>query len=227
MNQFWLFENINLFDLLCPHKFKQFASSHSFINYKKGEFIYVEGEVAKNFFLVSNGKVKVGFWDKSGEEIVTAYLKKGDIFGENIVLNQIIRKEFAQAIADNTELCLVTLKQVEELMNENKNFSTSIYKFIGYKFQKVERRYQIMLFRNTRTRALEFIKELKNESYNPIKLINDEILIHNPYSQSEIAKLIGTSRPTFNILINELQDEGYILWQKGKILLKNKFMLEI
>ena len=226
MNQFWLFENINLFELLCPHKFKEYSKTHSFSNFTKGDFIYVEGDIAKNFYLISKGKVKVGFWDETGEEIVMTYLKKGDIFGESVVLKQTVRKEFAQAVENNTELCPVNLIQAEELMRGNKNFSISIYKFIGYKFRKIERKYQIMLFRNTRTRAIEFIKEIKDEDFTSQKFENGDILINNPYSQLELAKLIGTSRPTFNLLINEFQEEGYLIWQKGKILLKNKFVLE-
>ncbi|SIQ35829.1 cAMP-binding domain of CRP or a regulatory subunit of cAMP-dependent protein kinases [Chryseobacterium sp. RU37D] len=226
MNQFWYFENINLFDLLCPHKFKSFADTHTFLHFKKNDFIYMEGDVAKKFYLISKGKVKIGFREESGEEIVTAYLKKGEIFGESVMLNQKTRKEFAQAVENQTELCHVTLRQAEELMKGNNNFSVSIYKFIGYKFRKIERKYQIMLFRNTKTRAIEFIKEMMDDGFASQKLLNGEILVQNPYSQSEMAKLIGTSRSTFNLLINELQEDDFLLWEKGKILLKNKFLLE-
>lgn len=227
MNQYWLFENINLFTLLCPHKYKEYVNTHSFLQYKKDDFIYLEGDKGKKFFLISKGKVKIGFWDDTGEEIITAYLKKGEIFGESIILNNTTREEFAQAAENNTELCSVTLSEAEALMRGNKEFSINIYKFISYKFRKIERRYQIMLFRNTRTRAIEFIKEMKEEKHNCSQLINGEILLHNPYSQKEIAKLIGTSRSTFNLLINDLEEEGYLVWEKGKILLKNKFLLEI
>ncbi|PDS23783.1 hypothetical protein B0A77_09785 [Flavobacterium branchiophilum] len=49
-------------------------------------------------------------------------------------------------------------------------------------------------------------------------LLNGEILVNNPYSQSEIAKLIGTSRPTFNIMMKELENDNYFSLQKGKII---------
>ncbi|MDI9311322.1 MAG: Crp/Fnr family transcriptional regulator [Limnohabitans sp.] len=226
MNQFWLFENINLFDILCPHKINEYSNHHTFLDYKKGDYIYLEDDIAKNFFLISKGKVKIGFWDENGEETIIAYLKKGDIFGESALLNQPRRKEFAQAAENNTELCPVNITQAEDLIKENKNFSISFYKFIGFKFRKIERRYQIMLFRNTKTRIIEFIKELKDEDLNPSHTGNNELLIHNPYSQSEIAKLIGTSRPTFNILLKDFKNQEYFIWQKNKILLKSKFMLE-
>ncbi|CAM3923963.1 Crp/Fnr family transcriptional regulator [Flavobacterium branchiophilum] len=221
MANYWVFEDVNLFSLICPHKFKAYSSEHEYIYYTKGDYIYFQGDVSSTIYLVNEGKVKIGFIDDAGEEYVTAYLKKGDIFGENILLNETHRKEFAQDVDKTTSLCSVTLHQAEDLVRGNRSFSTSIYKFIGLKLKKIERRYQIMLFRDTRTRIIEFIKELKEDQSSTV-LANSEILIQNPYSQSEIAKLVGTSRPTFNIIINELEKEGFLHYQKNKILLKNK-----
>ena len=67
---------------------------------------------------------------------------------------------------------------------------------------------------------------MKEEDSNCQKLLMGEELIYNPYTQSEIAKLIGTSRSTFNLLINELEEQEYLMWEKGKLLLKNRFLLE-
>ena len=35
-----------------------------------------------------------------------------------------------------------------------------------------------------------------------------------------MATLIGTSRPTLNILMNELKDEGFLDFTRGEILIK-------
>lgn len=226
MNNYWIFENVNLFSLICPHKYKAYSSGHPFTYFTKGDYIYFQGDVSNTIFLVNSGKVKIGFVDENGEEYVTAYLKKGDIFGENILLNESHRKEFAQAAEKETSICSVTLKQTEELIKGNQSFSASIYKFIGLKLKKIERRYQIMLFRDTRTRIIEFIKELKEDDKNATKLSSGEIVIKNPFSQNEIAKLVGTSRSTFNILLNDLEAEGYFSYQKKQLILKSKFLLD-
>lgn len=227
MNNYWIFEEVDLFSLICPHRYREYKTKHPVFQYKKGDFIYFQGDLSTTIFLVNSGTVKIGFIDKDGEEYITAYLKKGDVFGENIFLNETSRKEFAQAAEKETSICSVTLEKAEELLRANHSFSTKIYKFIGLKLKKIERRYQIMLFRDTRTRVIEFLKDLKDEKDNAIKLINGEILVKNPFSQAEIAKLIGTSRSTFNIIINELETENLISYQKNKVILKVKFLLEI
>ncbi len=35
MNNLWFFDNVNLFNLLCPHKFKEYKKCHTFDAYKK------------------------------------------------------------------------------------------------------------------------------------------------------------------------------------------------
>ena len=35
MKSIWFFEDVNLFRILCPHKFKAYKANHDFANYKK------------------------------------------------------------------------------------------------------------------------------------------------------------------------------------------------
>lgn len=226
MSKYWFFEGIDLFSVLCPHKYKEFCKSHKFSQYKKNEYIYIQGDVSNKFFLINSGKVKMGFWNEDGEEVVTAYLQKGEIFGEEFILSEPERKEFACSVSNDTSLCYVTISQMEELMKDNKIFATGLYKLMGYKIKKIERRYRIMFFRNTKMRIIEFIKDMQQDNKQTQELLNGEIVIHNPYSQSEVAKLIATSRQTFNTICKELEEDGYLLWQKKKILLKNRFLSE-
>lgn len=46
------------------------------------------------------------------------------------------------------------------------------------------------------------------------------MVVKHPYTQKDMATLIGTSRPTLNILMNELKEEGFIDFSRGEFLLK-------
>ena len=64
MNSIWIFEDVNLFNLLCPHKFKKYKACHSFDAYKKSDYIYFEEDAANKVFLIENGKVKIGYYNE-------------------------------------------------------------------------------------------------------------------------------------------------------------------
>ena len=219
MNSLWFFEDVNLFNILCPHKFKGYKEGHVFNEYKKNDYIYFEEDAADKVFLVNSGKVKIGYVTEEGDEIITAILSKGEIFGEKAILGQESRSEFAQAIEKNTSVCPITTPEMIDLLRENKEFSLKIYKFIGFRFKKLERRLQLLLFKDTKTRLKEYLKELA-EDFGYTNQISGDIIVRHPYTQKEIATLIGTSRPTLNILLNELQNENYLSFERKEIILK-------
>lgn len=217
-NNIWFFDNIDVFQILCPHKFTEYKKDHSFNYFKKGDYIYFEDDIANKVFLVNSGKIKVGYITEDGDEITTAILSKGQIFGEKAILGQEKRNEFAQALDNEVSTCIVSLDIMHELLRQNTEFSISIYKFIGYRFKKLERRLQIMLFKDAKTRLLEFLKELADD-YGFKNAVSGDTVIKHPFTQKDIASLIGLSRPTLNILINELQDEKVLTFERKQIIL--------
>lgn len=217
-NAIWFFDNIDVFQILCPHKFKEYKKDHAFNYFKKGDYIYFENDIANKVFLVNSGKIKVGYLTEDGDEIITAILSKGQIFGEKAILGEEKRNEFAQALDNEVSTCVVSLDMMHELLRRNSEFSISIYKFIGYRFKKLERRLQIMLFKDAKTRLLEFLKELSDD-YGFKNAVTGDTVIKHPFTQKEIASLIGLSRPTLNVLINELQNEKVLTFERKQIIL--------
>ncbi|WP_188467016.1 Crp/Fnr family transcriptional regulator [Bizionia arctica] len=221
MNSIWFFDDVNLFKILCPHKFKAYKGTHSFDTYHKKDYIYFEEDSANKVYLIEKGKVKIGYYNENGNEIVKAILSKGELFGEKAILGDITRDEFAQSIDNTTSICPIGVQTMHELMRNNQTFSFSVYKFIGFKFKKLERRLQLLLFKDTKTRLKEFLDELCVEYGYDCDKTGDHVIKH-PYTQKDIASLIGTSRPTLNILLNELKDENYIDFNRKEIrILKN------
>lgn len=220
MTNIWFLENVNLFDILCPHKFEEYKSKHEFRPVRKNEFVYLEGDSSNKIFLIVQGKIKIGYYTPGGREVLKAILTRGEIFGEMALLGEGKRSEFAQSLDNNTLLCPMSMDTLRSLMLANADFSLKIHKWIGLKIKKIERKLELLVFKDTRTRLIEFIKELQHE-YG-YKSDNSTIIKH-PYTQKDIADLIGASRQTVNFLLNEFFNEGLIVLKRSKIILKKEF----
>ncbi|MEF3080317.1 Crp/Fnr family transcriptional regulator [Winogradskyella poriferorum] len=216
MNSIWILEDVNLFNLLCPHKFKQYKACHTFDAYKKSDYIYFEEDAANKVYLIEKGKVKIGYYNEDGTEVVKAILRKGELFGEKAILGEEKRDEFAQSLDNQTSICPVGVDTMHDLMRDNKTFGLRIYKFIGFKFKKLERRLQLLLFKDSKTRLMEFLQELCSDYGYDCEKTGDHIINH-PYTQKDIASLIGISRPTLNILMNELKEADVIDFNRRQI----------
>jgi len=210
-----------LFKVLCPHKFKAYKKDHNFDAYKKKDYIYFEEDTSNKVYLIEKGKVKIGYYNEDGVEVVKAILSRGELFGEKAILGEIKRDEFAQSIDNETSICPIGVQTMHDLMRNNQTFSFKVYKFIGFKFQKLERRLQLLLFKDTKTRLVEFLDELCVEYGYDCEKTGDHVIKH-PYTQKDIASLIGTSRPTLNILLNELKKEKILDFDRKKIRIYKK-----
>jgi CRP/FNR family cyclic AMP-dependent transcriptional regulator len=221
MKNLWFFENVNLFNILCPHKFKEYKKCHSFDLYKKSDYIYFEEDAANKVFIIEAGKIKLGYYNEDGTEVVKSILTKGELFGEKAILGEEIRNEFAQSLDNSTSICSIHVETLHDLMQDNKTFSLKIYKFLGLRFKKLERRLHLILFKDIKTRFLEFMKELCDEYGYDCEKSGDKVIIH-PYTQKDIASLIGTSRSNLNVLMNELKDQSIINFNRKEIRLLQK-----
>jgi CRP/FNR family transcriptional regulator, cyclic AMP receptor protein len=218
MTQLWFFENVNLFDILCPHKTKNIQQKHSFHTFKKEEFIYFEGDSAEQIFLIANGRVKIGTYSEDGNEFIKAILGRGEIFGELIILGEDKRQDFAQALDNNTMVCPMSLQDLENLMKGNRQLSLKIHKILNLRFKKLERRLELLIFKDVKTRLREFIKDLAKEKG---KQKGEETFVENYLTHKDIASLVGSSRQTVTTLLNEMESDQKIRFEKKNFYIKN------
>lgn len=221
MNNIWYLENVNLFKILCPHKYRDYKDCHAFNYYNKSDYVYFEEDSSNKVYLIDKGKVKIGYYTEEGNEVVKSILTKGELFGEKSILGEEKRNEFAQSLENNTSICPIGVSTLHDLMRDNKTFTLKIYKFINFRIQKLERRLQLLLFKDAKTRLLDFLDELC-EDYGICCEKTGKMKIKHPYTQKDIANLIGTSRPTLNLIMNELREDKVIDFHRNEIFLMDK-----
>jgi len=218
----WYFESVNLYKILCPHKIKTMADNHAYNHYKRDEFIYFPEEQATHIYMVVSGRVRIGHYRDDGKEIVTAILATGEIFGELAVAGEDKRKDFAQAM-EATIICPLGLAELAELMKEDKELSFKILKLIGLRLMKLERKLELLVFKDARTRIIEFLKDAASWKG---KTVGFETMIPTRLTHKDIASLTGTSRQTVTTILNELKDKNLINFDRKKILIRDLKNLE-
>lgn len=214
----WYFESVNLFKLLCPTKFEGAKSNHTFRRFQKDEYVYFPEEAADEIYFVSKGRVKIFEVKNQKEQVVKAMLTTGEIFGELALAEEDQRRDFAQAVENNTLVCCLKLSDLKQLMVDDKNFSFSILKLAGFQLHKLERKIEQLVFKDVRTRVVEFLKDAAEWKG---KKVGTETLILTPLTHQDMAKLIGLSRQSVTVTLNELKDENKIYFDRKRILIRD------
>lgn len=218
----WYFESVNLYKVLCPHKVKTMGESHTFTEYKKDEFIYFLDEKSTHIYMIADGRVKIGHYLDDGKEAVTAILSKGEIFGELALAGEENRKDFAQAM-ENVSICPLGIEDLKDLMKEDKELSFRLLKLVGLRLMKLERKLELLVFKDARTRIIEFLKD--SASWKG-KKVGFETMIPTKLTHKDIAALTGTSRQTVTTILNELKEQNLINFDRRKILIRDLDLLK-
>jgi CRP-like cAMP-binding protein len=204
---------------LCPTKTDGFSSAHRKKQYKKGDFVFFPNDPSDKIYFLRSGKVKIGSYLSNGREIIKALLNPGEIFGELALFKTTNkRSDFALAL-DNVEVCIMGIDDMKNLMKDDQDFGLQITMILGNKLVKTERRMESLLFKDARTRIVEYIKELAEEKGQRVgyeALIRDFFLTHQ-----DIANLTGTSRQTVTTVLNELRDENLIYFDRKRLLIRD------
>ncbi|MEM6736869.1 MAG: Crp/Fnr family transcriptional regulator [Bacteroidota bacterium] len=214
----WYFEDSDLFEVLCPKKTPGLEDRHEPGVYKKDQMIYFQDQSSENIYMVSNGRVKIGTYAPDGKEIVKAILGRGEVFGELALAGETKRQDFAQAMDNNTRVCAMTIHQLKDLMIDNKELSFKILKIVGFRLRKMERKIESLVFKDARTRIVEFLKEMAEEKGQKVGF---ETMIKNHLTHKDIASLTGTSRQTVTTVMNELREKNLINFDRRRILIRD------
>lgn len=214
----WYFESVNLFNVLCPHKTKVMGEKHEFRRYNRDQFVYIPNDEASHIYMVVEGRVKIGHYLDDGKEVVSAILTTGEIFGELALAGEERRKDFAQAMENNTMLCPLSIDELKALMKDDKELSFRLLKLVGLRLMRLERKLELLVFKDARTRIIEFLKDAASWKG---KKVGFETMIPTKLTHKDIAALTGTSRQTVTTILNELKDQNLIYFDRRKILIRD------
>ena len=214
----WHLENFNLLRALSiPEKLKM-AKKIKDSKIKKNEYIYFPEDPSSTIFFLKKGRVKIGTYSEEGKEIIKAILGPGEIFGELSLVGEGKRNDFAIALDNNVTLCAMSMTDMEDMMASNSKLGLKVTKMIGFRLKKVERRLESLIFKDARSRIIEFLKDMGEELGTPV---GDEIMVKHFLTHQDMANLTATSRQTVTTVLNELKEKDLIYLERNKFLIRD------
>lgn len=213
----WYLENIDVSGIFCPRKFGGASDDLFHKSYKKGEYIYMPDEHADKMYLISEGRVKIGHYGETGKEITKAIITKGEVFGELAIIGQDVRRDFAYTL-DKTNVCIISVDEMKSLMKDHSNLSIFFLNIIGSRKLEIEKRLESLVFRDSRSRIIEFLIYLNEKSG---ERIGYEYVVRKFITHQEIANMTATSRQTVTTILNELRNKNFITFDRRRLLIRD------
>ena len=175
--------------------------------YRKGETIFHQGDAGDALFVIESGAVKIVLPSAGGEEeAIIATLGPGDFFGELALLDGADRSATAIAHGPTTAYRLGRA-DFERLMDTRPELRVALLAALVAELRRLTQHVDELHFLNLPGRLARRIVGLAREADGSAA---GEVRLPWPFSQSELAAMIGATRPTVNRLLAGFAAEGLL-----------------
>ncbi len=216
----WYLENFGMLKALSKEEKEKLDGMAAMRHVPRKQVLYFPNDSADNIYLLKVGRVKISRISPKGKEIILTILGPGEVFGELGITGQQEREEFAE-VTENAIICMIDIKDLQNMMKDNPKFNMEILKFIGFRLKRVQSRLESLIFKNAEQRIRSLIKELGEDHGRIIAGDDNQREVKLGLTHEDIAKLTATSRQTVTTQLNELEKSGLIKYDRKRIYIKD------
>ena len=190
--------------------------------FRRNEVIFHQGDPGDSLHVVASGAVKIVLPSAEGEEAIIATLKPGDFFGELALLDGAPRSATASAL-EAAETLVLPRAVLSDLLDTLPGLRDALLFGVARELRRLTRHVEELHFLDLAGRLAMRLARLADDA-QPDAYGN--VRLSWPYTQSDLAAMIGGTRQSVNRLLSELVDEGLITIEPDAIVIADMERLE-
>jgi CRP/FNR family cyclic AMP-dependent transcriptional regulator len=177
------------------------------VRFEPEQMVFSRGDPARDVYLVLEGRVRLSILSSDGRELSFDYAGPGDIFGEIAVLDGGNRTAGATAISQ-VEALLLPQKILQALIESNPKVATAVIRFLCQRLRETNQTLEAIALHRIEVRLARLIlSALRQQS--PVAT-GGKVPVDLDMTQSELALLVGASRPKVSLALTALEEIGAI-----------------
>ena len=191
--------------------------------FRDNETIFHQDDPGDALHVVVAGAVKIVLPSaEDGEPAIMATLRPGDFFGALALLDGAPRSATAVALG-RTETLVLRREAFLELVDTDHTLRVALLSSLSHEIRSITAHVQDLHFLDLPGRlAKRILREAAGRAPEP----DGSVELPWPYTQSELAGMIGGSRQSVNRLLADLVDEGLIEVRRDTLVIPDPAALE-
>lgn len=172
--------------------------------YRRGSSIFMEGQAARAVYVVCSGRVKHTLSSPYGKTLLVRFGTGGDLLG---LADCLLGNEYrgsATALVDS-QVSRISRKQFLEALDEHPELGREVSRTLAREFHTVcECVENVALVPSVKSRLLQFLNRMRQSAGTARRQVAF------PYTQEELAEILGCTRETIGRLFLQLMRSGAI-----------------
>jgi len=189
--------------------------------FRRGEIIFHQGDPGDTLHLVRSGAVKIVLPSPEGEEAIIATLRRGDAFGELALLDDEPRSAMAVAL-EPCETWTLGRDRFRGLLDRDPGLRDALLASLARELRRLTGQVEELHFMDLAGRLATRLARLAREAAPGSR----EVRLDWPYTQSDLAAMIGGTRQSVNKLLSGFVERGLLVIEPDSLLIPDVEALE-
>ncbi len=206
-----------LFGSLADDELQRLAEAARTRTFRRGQYLWYQGDPGDTLLVVCDGRLKVVFgFESTGDEAVLHSVGSCEVLGELALLDGAPRSASVVALEQTTALIL-SRATVLDAMARHPAVLEAMLRAVGRLVRRLTEQNGDLVFLDLGGRLAKLLLRLA-EGRSPG---NDGIVLDTHLSQSELAAMIGATRPAVNRVLHLFAARGLIRVEGQVIVLQD------
>jgi CRP/FNR family transcriptional regulator, cyclic AMP receptor protein len=194
------------------------AAAATALDVRRRRFIYRAGDAPDWLYLIARGRVKLCYFEAdTTREAVIDILPAGSLFGEFALYGTGLRQMCAVAY-EQVRLLRMPVGEFRQAMGESRELYDYTFQLVGQRLSRRERRIADFALDPIHARLEKLLIDFSERYGRPEP---EGVLIDLNLPHREIASIVGSTRESVTISLNDMRRAGMIEFVDRKILLKH------
>lgn len=185
--------------------------------FRRGEVIFHQGDPGDSLHIIQSGAVKIVLPSAEGDEAIIATLRPSDFFGELALLDGALRSATATAI-EPTETLVLSRDQFRALIDTAPGLRDALYAALAQELRRLTGHVEELHFLDLAGRLALRLARLAREAEPGGQR---DVRLDWPYTQSDLASMIGGTRQSVNRLLSGLVDDGLLRIERDTLVISD------
>lgn len=182
-------------------------------HFKRNEVIFHQGEAGDALHIIASGAVKIVLPSAEGGEAIIATLRPPDFFGELALLDGQPRSASAAAV-EPTDTLVLARGVFLELVDTHVGLRDALLASLAGELRRLTDHVEELHFLGLAGRLARRLAQLADDA---APSASGEVTLDWPYTQSDLAAMIGGTRQSVNRLLGGLIAEGMVRIERDAI----------
>ncbi|HVJ49710.1 Crp/Fnr family transcriptional regulator [Desulfitobacterium sp.] len=211
MNKLWYLSQISMFEALPQEELLKIEEVIPMATIRKNTLIQTPETFREGLYFLKEGKLRLYKSNSNGKQFTQGILGKGNVFGELDSFSLGTKDVFIEAMED-VLLCSMGKEQFEQFLAEHPQLALKLLRVLSERLNEQNAMLEQLALGSIRERILFLLVKLSEQfgvaegEYHKIDL---------KLTHQELGNMIGATRESVTVVLNELIKEGVI--QTGRL----------